>query len=180
MKLRIGALETLLRSGVEVDLGAPATITEIRLRTSQSPTGETMHRVLVRGEDGDFSVVHQFSQFTGDGDWLIFEPETPLEDVRILRVETLNSPSWVSWFEIQAFGTRRGNSNIVCSRPAGTAQGKGNAMGPKRAKHRGRQSRHTQRVPPGRRRNGQYLLATIAYYGPDDKVPKDRGWDPPI
>ncbi len=91
---------------IEVDLGAPATITEIRLRTSQSPAGDTVHRVLVRGEVGELVVVHQFEQLTGDGDWLVYTPEAPLEKVRAVRIETVESPSWVSWFEVQAIGAR--------------------------------------------------------------------------
>lgn len=91
---------------IEVDLGAPATVTEIRLQESQSPSGKTVHRILVRSANGDFSEVHRFEQFTSDGDWLIFKPATPLENIQIVHIETLDSPSWVSWFEIQIFGER--------------------------------------------------------------------------
>ena len=91
---------------IEVDLGSPATVSEIRLLTSQSPAGNTLHSIKVRGENDNLSEVHQFDQFTSDDEWLIFKPETPLENVQIIRIETLESPSWVSWVEIQVFGTR--------------------------------------------------------------------------
>jgi predicted amidohydrolase YtcJ len=91
---------------IEVDLGAPATATEIRLLPSQYPEGNTLHVLSVRGESGVFTEIHRFAQFTRDNDWLVFEPGTPLENVRFLRIETLESPSWVSWFEVQVIGTR--------------------------------------------------------------------------
>ena len=46
----------------------------------------------------------RFSQMTRSEDWLIFKPETPLENIQIVRVETTLSPSWVAWKEIQVFG----------------------------------------------------------------------------
>lgn len=91
---------------IEVDLGAPATITEIRLQTSQYPEGNTLHVLSAREENANFAEVHRFTQFTRDGDWLVFNPHTPLENIRHVRIETLESPSWVSWFEIQVIGTR--------------------------------------------------------------------------
>ncbi len=91
---------------IEVDLGAPATLTEVRLRVGQSPDGDTRHRILAGKTKDDLSEVHQFEQFTRDGEWLVFTPTLPLESVQFIRVETLASPSWVAWSEIQVFGTR--------------------------------------------------------------------------
>ncbi|MDF1500570.1 MAG: hypothetical protein P1P76_08880 [Anaerolineales bacterium] len=48
--------------------------------------------------------LHVFNQSTAGGDWLIFTPESLVEDVQVLRIDTLSSPSWVAWGEIQVFG----------------------------------------------------------------------------
>ncbi len=91
---------------IEVDLGAPATITKISLRVGQSPDGDTQHSILAGETRNDLTEIHLFDQLTHDGDWLVFQPRSPLTQIQFIRVETLTSPSWISWFEIQAFGTR--------------------------------------------------------------------------
>ena len=89
---------------IEVDLGMPARISEIRLMVAQFPEGNTIHIIKVRSADGNFSEASRFNQMTRSEDWLIFKPETPLENIQIVRVETTRSPSWVAWKEIQIFG----------------------------------------------------------------------------
>ena len=65
-----------------------------------------MHRILVRSVNGDFSEASRFEQYTHTGQWLVFTPEQPLQDVQIVRIETLSGPSWVGWLEIQVLGER--------------------------------------------------------------------------
>ncbi len=86
---------------IEVDLGAEMAVSEIRLLVSQFPEGETVHEIRVRGEATSFETVHRFEGSTRDQQWLAFNPETPLENVRFVRVYTLNSPSWVGWREVE-------------------------------------------------------------------------------
>lgn len=90
---------------ISVDLGGLHTITEVRLLVAQYPEGNTMHHIQVRatGADG-YSTVHEFSGETGDGDWLVFAPDAPIENVGFIRIHTVTSPSWVAWKEIQVFG----------------------------------------------------------------------------
>ncbi len=90
---------------LEVDLGSAARVTEIRLLVAQFPEGESVHRLFTRGpEAAEGVLVHEFSGFTRDGDWLVFTPAAPLEGVRFVRVYTASSPSWVSWREVQVLG----------------------------------------------------------------------------
>ena len=91
---------------IEVDLGAPASITEIKLKVGQSPNGETKHRILAGTTKNNLSEIFRSNQYTQDGDWLIFTLAQPLKDIQFIRVETVASPSWIAWFEIQVFGTR--------------------------------------------------------------------------
>lgn len=86
---------------IEIDLGQDATINSVRLMTSQYPAGDTVHEVRVRSADSTFETVHTFNGYTTGDQWLEFIPDTPLENVRYVRVYTLSSPSWVAWKEIE-------------------------------------------------------------------------------
>lgn len=92
---------------IEIDLGEPAQISAIRLLVSQFPNGETRHRLRGRAEDGDWILLEEFNKNTRDSDWLevLFDPA--IENLQIIRIDTLESPSWVSWFEIVIHGEFR-------------------------------------------------------------------------
>lgn len=90
---------------IEIDLENNYQINEISLLVAQWPEGNTIHRVQVRNTtEDDYITVHEFSGSTQDIDWLIFTPESPLKDVRYIRIQTIVSPSWVSWKEISVKG----------------------------------------------------------------------------
>ncbi|MCH7480745.1 MAG: discoidin domain-containing protein [Chloroflexi bacterium] len=91
---------------IEIDLGAPTTVYEIRVLTSQSPAGATVHRIRARTADGNWTTLTEFSGNTNDSEWLIFVPNEPLEGIQFIRVDTLSSPSWVGWREIEIIGTK--------------------------------------------------------------------------
>ena len=52
---------------IEINLEGYYTITKIKLTPSQSPSGDTVHRILGRGVDGKYHILHTFEQFTQDG-----------------------------------------------------------------------------------------------------------------
>ena len=87
---------------IEIDLGSPHNLAAIRLQVSMYPNGDTDHRLLVRGPSGSFQLAHEFVGSTTDQQWLEYRPATPLKNIQFIRVETVRSPSWVSWFEIEA------------------------------------------------------------------------------
>ena len=90
---------------IQVNLQGNYRLTEIRLLVSQYPAGNTIHRVQVRSSSSDaFQTVYEFSGDTNDNDWLIFTPDMPLENVSQIRIQTVASPSWVSWKEVQVHG----------------------------------------------------------------------------
>ncbi|HET7088577.1 MAG TPA: discoidin domain-containing protein [Anaerolineae bacterium] len=88
---------------IEVDLGESYTIAELRLLVGQSPDGETVHQVLVRGPGtrDAYEVLHTFSGVTLDLQWLTLTMSEPVQGIRYVRIETKSSPSWVSWGEIE-------------------------------------------------------------------------------
>jgi hypothetical protein len=71
------------------------------LLVAQYPAGDTLHRVYAYFADGSHELVAEFSGPTSDNDWLEAEFDPPLEGVTAIRVETLSSPSWVSWKQIE-------------------------------------------------------------------------------
>ena len=90
---------------IAVDLQGLYTITEVRLLVAQYPEGNTVHHIQVRETSTDgYTTVHEFSGSTNDGDWLVYTPDEPLEDVGFIRIHTVTSPSWVAWKEVQVFG----------------------------------------------------------------------------
>lgn len=102
-----GDLGTLWNSGggatqwIKIDLGGEYNIREINMTVSQFPEGNTVHRILAAGADGQFTVLATFDDFTKDGDTLTFSPSQPLNGIRFVRVETTSTPSWVAWREIE-------------------------------------------------------------------------------
>jgi hypothetical protein len=110
------SLDTSWQSGrdapgwVKIDLEAAYQIEEIRLLVGQWPEGATIHRIYFRQAGttdtrGNWQLFHEFSQPTTDLDWLVFSPEDPIENIQFIMVETISSPSWVSWREIEVYGT---------------------------------------------------------------------------
>lgn len=89
---------------IEIDLGVPRAVQAVRLLVAQYPAGETRHRVYVAGPDRGFSTLTEFAGSTADGDWLEFTLDTPQPGIQFVRVETLHSPSWVAWREIEVIG----------------------------------------------------------------------------
>jgi hypothetical protein len=90
---------------IEIDLEGSFRVTEVRLLVSQYPAGATTHLLQVQYAGTDsYVTVYEFSGPTGDNDILTFTPETPLENVTHIRVQTTSSPSWVSWKEITVLG----------------------------------------------------------------------------
>ena len=88
---------------IEIDLGQAYDIGEVRLLISQYPAGNTLHRVLGKGSGAD-AVFHELTRFEGlteDGQWLEFSPEEPWAGIQTIRIETVASPSWVAWREIE-------------------------------------------------------------------------------
>jgi hypothetical protein len=104
-----GDLGTLWSAGafspqwIEIDLGTDFNIKEIRLTPSQFPEGYTIHQIKGKGADTgeQFVLLYTFDGNTKDGNELIYSPSPALEDIRYIRIETITSPSWVAWREIE-------------------------------------------------------------------------------
>jgi len=84
-----------------IDLGTPQTVGTIRLVITQSPAGDTIHQVWVGPTIDGLYLLHTFEGYTVDTQVLEFKPESAVENVRYIRVNTRQSPSWVGWQEIE-------------------------------------------------------------------------------
>lgn len=103
-----GDTETLWNAGagppasIDIDLGRPETIREVRLLAAQDPRGPTQHRITGRvSEEGPAVELGVLVGTTADNDVLeiTIDPATPA--IRYVTVETIASPSWVAWREIE-------------------------------------------------------------------------------
>ena len=91
---------------IEIDLGRSQTIGLVRLRVQQYPAGRTDHRLLGRGPgtSGAWVQLARFRGVTEAPQSIEWRPDAPREGIRYLRVETVTSPSWVAWSEIEVYG----------------------------------------------------------------------------
>jgi hypothetical protein len=86
---------------IEIDLGAAYTIGEIRLTVGQWPAGQTVHQLWVGVSQDALQQMYEFKGKEFDYDVLTYVPATPVANIRFVRIVTTESPSWVSWREIE-------------------------------------------------------------------------------
>lgn len=85
---------------IEISIDPDAEVSAIRLLVAQWPEGATTHRLLIDQGSG-FELLHTFAGTTAEGTWLEYRGDDPLTGVARVRVETVASPSWVAWKEIE-------------------------------------------------------------------------------
>jgi len=86
---------------IEIDLGAAYDIGEIRLTVGQWPAGDVAHQLWVGASREGMQQAQEFIGAEFDFDVLSYAPGKPLRGIRYVRVLTSESPSWVSWREIE-------------------------------------------------------------------------------
>jgi hypothetical protein len=102
-----GSLYTFWSAGaiapqwVQIDLPGPSIVRGIELTVSQSPSGETIHDLYVQTQGTQRQLVKEFSGTTQEKQVLAWTPRQPMAGVVSIRVETVKSPSFVAWREIE-------------------------------------------------------------------------------
>lgn len=86
---------------IQIDLGQSYKIKLIRLAVGQYPEGNTLHEVYMGSNSSNLKLVHKFEEFTKEGQIIVFEPDSALQDIQFIRIVTTKSPSWVAWKEIE-------------------------------------------------------------------------------
>jgi hypothetical protein len=89
---------------IEVQLGGASSVREVRLTVDQYPPGATVHRLLLR-IGGQLQLMHTFTSQTQIGQVLTWTPPQSVAGVIAVRVETVASPSFVAWYEIEVLGS---------------------------------------------------------------------------
>jgi hypothetical protein len=85
---------------IEIGLETPSTVTEVVLLIAQAEDGPTRHMILVGVAGQALHVVGVVDRETADGETIRFQPETPIENVERIRIETMASPSNAGWYEV--------------------------------------------------------------------------------
>ncbi len=105
-----GSIDTWWSAGsgpeqwIQVDLGKPTPVSQVRLVVSQYPEGETDHQLWAGPDAGHLTLIHEFKGDTQDLEVLDYSPPSSLTNTRFIRIVTIQSPSWVAWREIQVTG----------------------------------------------------------------------------
>lgn len=88
---------------IEIDIGEAVDIGEMRLIPSQFPAGETTHRIYGRGPGtaNELVLLETMQGITHDGQLIVVSPDEAWIGIQFVRVETIQSPSWVAWYEIE-------------------------------------------------------------------------------
>jgi RHS repeat-associated protein len=113
-----GNLGTMWNSGgfapqwIQLDLGQPATISQIRLNVAQLPDGQTTHEIYGGTDPQALTLIRTLSGFTQSGQWLEPTFAPAINNIRYLKILTTASPSWVAWNEIEVYGSF-GSADLV-------------------------------------------------------------------
>jgi hypothetical protein len=83
----------------------PVTITVVNATVQQLPAGDTDHQVLATLEDDSVIEIKRWTGRTVEGQVLVADLRSaPVSQVKILRINSITSPSWISWQGVQVFG----------------------------------------------------------------------------
>lgn len=85
---------------IEISLGREVEVTGLRLTVDQYPSGQTRHLIWGRTQTGDLILLTEVAGVTDMFDVLEVTAGEPWLVIGI-RVETVESPSWVAWREIE-------------------------------------------------------------------------------
>ena len=90
---------------IQVDLQGSFPVNNIKLYVNQTPNGITTHEIYSAPSiSGPWTFVEALTGFTSSGQILVRDySASPLLNVGAIKVQTTNSPSWVSWGEIEVY-----------------------------------------------------------------------------
>jgi len=88
---------------LKIDLGSDHPVGTIKLHVAQYPAGITVHKLEAGSTGRDWVTLDTFSGNTKDGDVLSWTSDGGTESYRFIIITTGESPSWVSWREVEVF-----------------------------------------------------------------------------
>ena len=81
-------------------------MSRVRLKVSQYPAGQTTHQIYAGATTGSLVLLGSLQGYTQDNQWLELYTSRRF---RYLKIQTVSSPSWAAWREIEVYPT---NSRI--------------------------------------------------------------------
>ncbi len=85
-----------------LELTTPQTISFLRLMSGQSPNGQVQFKITLSAKNGTIIFTQIFDRYVESGRWISIPLLSPISDVTHIKLETLSSPSWIAWQELEA------------------------------------------------------------------------------
>jgi predicted amidohydrolase YtcJ len=86
---------------IQVELPEAVSIRTVAALVTQDPPGATRHQLWVGASENEIQLADTHSGATQEGDEITFGVPAAVGEVRIIRIVTTASPSWVAWREIE-------------------------------------------------------------------------------
>lgn len=92
-------------ASIQVDLQQTYTIEKIVFRVSVLPNGNETYKIYTSSNMSTWTEVDYFTVFVVSGDYITRSYTTPLTNVRGVKLECTQGPSWTSFFEIGVYSS---------------------------------------------------------------------------
>ncbi len=86
---------------IQIDLGEASNLSKVRLNVLQTPAGPSVHEIYGGATPENMSLIGTLESETRDNQWI--ELNKTANNVRYVRINTVKSPSWVAWREIEVY-----------------------------------------------------------------------------
>ncbi len=88
-----------------LDLHSPKSISQLRLMSGQSPDGQVLFKITLSSEDHSTVFELTLDRYVKAGQWINIPMLSSIANVRYIKLETIKSPSWIAWQELEATDT---------------------------------------------------------------------------
>jgi hypothetical protein len=105
---------------IEVDLEEPTTIQRVGMTVAQWPPGDTRHQVWARLSSDEMVLLAEIQGYTTIDMALGVDLPVALQDVVAVRIQTLSSPSWAGWGEIEVISAPQPEQQACLLRASGS------------------------------------------------------------
>ncbi|CAF0977204.1 unnamed protein product [Adineta steineri] len=82
---------------IQLELPGIYNISDVYLQVAQSPSGTTEHHLYVGSSVDNLTLATILNGATDSGQWISITYDPPLSHVQFLRLNSISSPSWISW-----------------------------------------------------------------------------------
>lgn len=98
---------------VIINLQGNFSVSKIVLLPSISPKGNTSQDIYISSDMVNWKKADSFTVLTAEKTSIVRTYSPQLEGVKGVKVLTTNSPSWISWYEIEVYGSSNSTENQI-------------------------------------------------------------------